>query len=149
MRSKVQNRFLPRRHSLILIWIAWRIFMSSVSAVFSPTNKMNFICSKESVQIKKMLQKRTFIHSSAGQRTFTWIYLVVFVEDTVSQDFYWSPVNQKLIIEYFSIQTNEGVCRKVTLRYGVKILWQTPFKVAVSIDFLPFFAMKLSHLGPW
>ena len=42
-----QNRFLPRMHSRIFFWIACRIFMSSVLAAFSPTNKMYFICSKE------------------------------------------------------------------------------------------------------
>ena len=63
----VQNRFLPRRHTLILFRIAWRIFMSSVPAVFSPTNKMYLICSKKTENISPLL---TLWQSCVATRIF-------------------------------------------------------------------------------
>ena len=47
-RAFVQNRFLPRWHSLIFYSKLLGAFLCRrYSAAFSPTNKMYFICSKE------------------------------------------------------------------------------------------------------
>ena len=88
-RAFVQNRFLPRWHSLIFYSKLLGAFLCRrYSAAFSPTNKMYFICSKEkdkfilffkSTWCKIASTESSWISSSPQTAAMTLAFSFVFI----------------------------------------------------------------------
>ena len=133
----MQNRFLPRRHSLIFIPNGLAHFLfCGYSAAFSPTNKMYFICRKQKwigeffrFCIDFLLAKLQFCLLRLGQKILTVIFLTDFKrnnQENVSMFcVHLYPIAILLIFE------KKGVCLKLHLvvrAVGLTTLTQTRTK---------------------